>query len=134
MLETLSAMVQETDGRVSAISVGRAEYVVRLAEASPSLPPWFRWVLANRYQACEESGESTQWMDLLVAFEPWKDDDAWFAYRDAVRSGAVEKPVAADLVLGSDFENRHHMDEVEARRRAGGVNHGGARVVERQEH
>lgn len=115
VLETLSAMVQETEGRVSTISIGHAEHVVRLAEASPSLPPWLRWVLAVAYDRLAEHGESTELLDLLVAFEPWRDDQAWLAYRNAVRAGTVRKPTVADTILGTGFE-RHLIGEAGGQR------------------
>lgn len=95
ILDTLEAVIRETEGRVGTISREVAEALMRLSRAAPDLEPRQRWVLANRYVERRERDETTEDLDALLAFTPWRSDEHDDKYIQALTSGwIVQAPIS----------------------------------------
>jgi len=77
VLEVLDVVQRRTEGRRQFVTIGEANWIVKLREAAPTLPPWQAYRLANLYASRtpeEGEGESTADLDAYLAAEPWHDN------------------------------------------------------------
>lgn len=94
VLPVLAAVFEKTEGRRMHISVGEAEWIVRLMTAAPDLPPWEAYQLTRAYIRASETESSTDLLDRWFAFAPWRDNaERWrkfLPYEDHFRKAWAE--------------------------------------------
>lgn len=84
----LSAVVEETQGRVHVFTRAEVDWIIRVhAAAWGELTPWQTYAYAREYWARELAGENTVSLDLTLAhFKPWRPGGP-DAIRDAAFAG-----------------------------------------------
>lgn len=74
VLPVLAAVMQRTEGRVTGFTTKQAEWVQKVRQAAPDLPPWHVWQAAMSYFHAVGKGREVGVLSLnaLLAFAPWR--------------------------------------------------------------
>lgn len=90
VLETLAAVIEQTEGRITSLSVAQAEWIARIDSAAPDIDPWDRFLVTVMYQKLAETDGSTKDLDAFLAFAPWRGNEALIRYNKAFQSGYIQ--------------------------------------------
>lgn len=112
-------------GQRSWISVGLARWIVKVAAAAPTLPPYEQYIVAREYWAAERSATGSptrpyltdpQSLDALLALRPWESEAAAEQYEQLLEQGIVGQPVylgrwwRSTGRKGKDHEQQHQQE------------------------
>lgn len=92
VLGVLADLMRSSGGKATEISQEDAKWIIRLSRAGVGdLPPSVLHGLAIQYQLRED----TRALDALIAFTPWRSEDAFERYRRAVEPiGSIPRSVS----------------------------------------
>ena len=124
ILDTLVAVIEQTHGRVTALTREEARWIARLDTVAPDVRPFEWWRIARLYLGRINRSERTHDLDAFLAFAPWRGGEAGRRrYDNALRAGwiqpvpsflrrAIEEGEVADSVPGRpatvDKQSRTH--------------------------
>jgi hypothetical protein len=106
VLDVLAAVIEHTEGRTISLTNGEALWVERLNRAAPGLPPLEAWRLARLYLARAARNDSTEDLDVLLAFAPWRRAEEGWARYHRVTTVVGRVPRAPSFLVDS-LENKH---------------------------
>jgi hypothetical protein len=109
VLDTLRTLIEQTEGRVTEISMEEARALVRVSSIAPDLSPFDWWRLAVLYIGRRDAGESVSDIDAMLAFAPWRHGNAEGRRRyDRARAEGwlpPWQPVLLEALQGSSVSN-----------------------------
>jgi len=85
VLGALAELVQRSEGRRTTLTNAEATWVARLYAVAPELPPWDLLRLAHEYLG--RGKEPTDDLDVLLAFRPWRGQEAAERYAKIIEAG-----------------------------------------------
>jgi hypothetical protein len=92
----------DTIVRSRRLTVGLATWVLKVAAAAPTLPPYDQYIVAREYRAAVLSaarGAARPWvtdptaLDAFLACRPWESEDAAERYERLLEQGIVKQPI-----------------------------------------
>lgn len=90
VLESVAAVIEQTDGRIRQVTRAEATWIGRLAVARPTLPPFERWFLARFYLTRTANNDPVGDLDSYLAFAPWESPEAQERYATAIEEGWIQ--------------------------------------------
>jgi hypothetical protein len=115
LLDTLAAVIERSQGRITGLTKAEAGLVVRIHQAAPELELINVWLLARVYRGREARDEPTADLDAMLAFAPWKGDQEGWRYSQArMQDWIPQPPVAVASVIFSGGQSTvFSFDEIE---------------------
>lgn len=95
VLESIAAVIEQTDGRIRQVTRAEAAWITRLANARPTLPAYERWFLARFYLTRTANNDPVGDLDSYLAFAPWESPEARERYVTAIEEGWIQSGPAA---------------------------------------
>lgn len=103
ILEVLENQILITEGRVRNFSKAEANLILKIRKIAPGLHVFRVYLLAQYYRIRKENGESTEPLDAYLAFKPWRSEEAWEKYDEAVKKGYVAETIFRDVHVSIDI-------------------------------
>jgi len=100
VLPVLAAVIIETEGRRTNLTVDEAERIAGIRRAANDLALFEVFRLARLYLLHERLEKGTQDIDAYLAFAPWRDDEHQKTYLKAIAKGWVSEPPQWFMFLG----------------------------------
>lgn len=98
LLSVAAAVVEHTDARIRGITNAEAAWLEDIYAAAPEIHPWIAFEMAREYMRREAQGKTTEDLDDLLAFAPWRATEetavegSWRRYAKALDSGVPSAP------------------------------------------
>ena len=92
ILEAHKALIFSFGGKIGRPTIEQAEWVAKLLRTAPDFPMEIVWTFAGVYRLHVESDANTLPLDEYLAFAPWRSEEHYKLYTDAVRLGWLERP------------------------------------------
>lgn len=89
VLETLAAVIEFTEGRVTHLTRAQATWIARIRRAAPDLALWRVYLVAMMYQKEEEKNADASGLDAYLAFAPWRSREDALRYQKAFQAGYI---------------------------------------------
>jgi hypothetical protein len=95
------------------ITTGLAKWILKVAAAAPTLPPYEQYIVAREYRAAELSAArgvtrprvtDPQTLDAFLACRPWESHEAAERYERLIEQGIVGQPIYLGRWWRSIFE------------------------------
>lgn len=92
ILEVISELVIQTDGKVCSLTKAEAEWIVKIRKAVPDMKLYSTWAMARLYLIQESSGlKEFQALDNYLSFTPWRSKYHNYFYSKAISEGWIKE-------------------------------------------
>ena len=93
VIDVLTELVIQTDGRVSSLTVAEAKWVTALRNLAPDIPALETFRLARLYMSRRRANRPTSNdLDAFLAFAPWRNAEQALAHQSSVDAGKIGSP------------------------------------------
>lgn len=95
VLDARRELIRYSERRVRRFTRGEARWVAKMRRVAPDLPPDIAWLVAvvyrRFYSSVTDRGEDEiiEGLDHYLAFAPWRDEDHFREYKNAVEQGWI---------------------------------------------